>query len=571
MLKKVTKLIPWLLSFGVILVVISRLIIPTKINQGMWYIFDDVHTVRTNEMVNELKNGQFPVRYLGNLAFKRGYLLFNFYSPLVYYLTSALVFIGKSPLNAVKNVFQLSYLIAGSGMFLLLKHYFPKKWFLPILGSILLISSPYFNYNIYTRGALAEVWGFALIPWLFLAYELIKKHKSNLAIVLFSVIASLMFYVHAISAFIAIPLLLVKFLIEWQITKQISKEIFKRYFLSSIIGFALSASYLLPVIFEKNQVIYSNVEFVVSGFKTGFVNFNELIGLSKNADPKIIPITLGKTLAISTLISIIIVFYKLVKKSQLKLKNEFTTNLILIVITSFILLKPSSFIWENNPLLQMTQFPYRFMILLTFLSVLFIIITLNLVKNNFLKIIFGLVILLSSFYGNKIFYQPSGYYFAGNFEAADLCATTTWQAEYLPKWATNCATLNSPKQEIRVNTGEIEVTNSRFNSNNLEVEIETNGKSGTLEVDRYFYPGWQAKTFEKNLTIKPVDNLGIIKIEVPENTNFIKLTFQDTLIRKIGNLLTLSSIISILIIALIEIIKYKKIYLSGLFTSKKAA
>ncbi|MCC6711215.1 MAG: hypothetical protein IT416_02570 [Candidatus Pacebacteria bacterium] len=571
MLKKVTKLIPWLLSFGVILVVISRLIIPTKINQGMWYIFDDVHTVRTNEMVNELKNGQFPVRYLGNLAFKRGYLLFNFYSPLVYYLTSALVFIGKSPLNAVKNVFQLSYLIAGSGMFLLLKHYFPQKWFLPILGSILLISSPYFNYNIYTRGALAEVWGFALIPWLFLAYELIKKHKSNLAIVLFSVIASLMFYVHAISAFIAIPLLLVKFLIEWQITKQISKEIFKRYFLSFIVGVTLSASYLLPVIFEKNQVIYSNVEFVVSGFKTGFINFNELIGLSKNADPKIIPITLGKTLAISTLISIIIVFYRLVKKSQLKLKSELTTNLILIVITTFLLLKPSSFIWENNPLLQMTQFPYRFMILLTFLSILFIIITLNLVKNNFLKIIFGLVILLSSFYGNKIFYQPSGYYFAANFEAADLCATTTWQAEYLPKWTTNCATLNSPKQEVRVSTGEIEVTNSRFNSNNLEVEIETNGKSGTLEVDRYFYPGWQAKTFEKNLTIRPAENLGIIKIEVPENTELISLSFQDTLIRKIGNLLTLSSIISIIIIALIEIIKYKKIYLSGLFTSKKAA
>jgi hypothetical protein len=415
------------------------------------------------------------------------------------------------------------------------------------------------------------VWGFALIPWLFLGYELVKKYKNNLTIVFFSIIASLMFYVHAISAFIVIPLLIVKFLIEWQLTKKIDNQLFKRYFFSFIVGFTLSASYLLPVIFEKNQVIYSNVEFVVSGFKNGFINFNELIGLTKNPDPKIIPITLGKTLALSTLIALIVVLYQLLKKSQLKLKNEFIVNLSLIVITTFILVKPSTLIWENNPLLQMTQFPYRFMILLTFLSVFFVILTLNLLKNKFLKVSIGLVILLSSFYSNQIFYQPIGYYFAANFEAADLCATTTWQAEYLPKWTTECATLNSPKQEVRVAAGEVEIVNSIFNDNNLTVEIETNGKSGLLEIDRYFYPGWQASDSQRKLTLTPVENLGIISLEVPTNTNFIELTFQDTFIRKIGNLLTLSSIASIMVIVLVEMIKYKKIYLNGLFKSKKAA
>lgn len=525
-----TKLVPWLISGLVIVGTVFLLIRPMRASEGMWRIFDDVHTVRTQEMVYELQRGQFPVRLLSRLGNGGGYLLFNFYSPFTYYLTAVLVFLGTSALNATKLMFQLAYVLAAFGMFGFLRVKFPKDWLVPLLGSVLLISSPYFNYDAYTRGALGELLGFALIPWVFLSFELLKTTKQWFWSLVLAVLIALQLFTHAISAFITLPFLALYF--AFSLWHNGQRQIFlQKLVLAGLVCFGLSATYFLPMWFEKSSVQYAQAEFVASGYKSGFLAITELLGLSRASDPSIKPMTLGLLLTIVGLFS----WVSLLIRTQHRRSAAFFAiclGLCLVILTAL-----SEPLWRQSSLLQMAQFPYRYLIITTFILVWLIVAGIAEIHQRILKSLVVVAVFALALVQHAEFAQVSGYYFVGEFKAEDPCTTTTWQAEYLPKHTSLCLTKSNPAQ-LASASGTLTVLNSKPIVGSTAIAIETNGQPGQLYIGKYAYPGWQLTTSTGHKPLQPFGPEGIFTADISAGETQFELSFVDTPIRKIGNWLT---------------------------------
>lgn len=536
MLKNFKVLWPWLLSATLITLGIFVLIKPMRASEGMWRVFDDVHTVRTQEMVYELQQGQFPVRLFTRLGNGGGYLLFNFYSPLTYYLSAVLVLAGTSALNATKLLFQLAYVVGAIGMFGFLKVKFPKSWFGPLVGSLLLIASPYFNYDAYTRGALGELLGFAVIPWVFLTYELLKTTKQWFWSLGLAIAVSGQLYLHAISAFITLPFLALYFGFDWW-QSRIKVTQWKQLVVAGLIAFGLSASYFLPMWFEKTGVQYAQAEFVASGYKSGFLKLTELLGISRAADLSIKPITLGLSLVIIGGLSLLSLWV-----TKTKISGFFTLALAVV----FLILTPASqLFWEHSSVIQMAQFPYRYLMMATFLLVWLIVTAIEKLPHLVFKLALGGMIIFSSFWLNHEFAQPSGYYFAGEFKAEDPCETTTWQAEYLPKVTTLCLTRNNPGK-VATSSGTLVVLETKPDQE-MGFTITTNGEPGTLILGKYAYPGWSLTSNLGEKKLQPFGLEGILSADISAQETQFSLRYQNTLIRTLGNSLTaVTSIITLL-------------------------
>ncbi|OGJ37798.1 MAG: hypothetical protein A2383_01780 [Candidatus Pacebacteria bacterium RIFOXYB1_FULL_39_46] len=534
-----------IISLGIILGGIFLAIRKMRISQGMWYSFDDVHVIRTVAMAHELERGQFPVRILSDFGNGGGYLFFNFYSPLVYYLTAGLVFLGNHPLNAVKLAFQLCYLLGALGMWTWLRRLFPQKPWVAVIGSLLLIGSGYFNYDAYVRGSLGELSGFALTPWLFWLYENLKTSPRNkLSIGLLALAISTFMYVHMITAFIVLPFLGLRWI--WDLYFHQLKPT-KRWNLAwaGLLSIGLSASYLLPVIVEKSLVWYSQIDYVTQGFQSGFVSFVELVGWQKNADPTILPMTVGSWLSLSAGIAIIFSWQQLKRLTgkQMMVQSSlwwFAVSGLLLAL--FIQSKWSRVIWENSSLLQMTQFPSRYLMIISLLAVLIVSLGLANWKKDLIAILLGITLLSLTWWQNQPLMTPSGYYFTDEFRAEDLCSSSTWQYEYLPKWTQECL----PKGHsfpIATSSEALEILDVQVADNLTSLEIKTNGKPGELIITRYYFPGWQIKSDQQILESYPVGKYGLLGARISTNQTQLSVQFTDTPIRTWANNISISSLI----------------------------
>jgi hypothetical protein len=350
---------------------------------------------------------------------------------------------------------------------------------------------------------------------------------------------SLQLYTHAISAFITLPFLALYLGFDlWG--KQIKVAELWKLALAGLVAFGLSATYFLPMWFEKTGVQYAQAAFVASGYKSGFLNFTELVGVARANDLSIKPMTVGLLFAVLGLLS----WFGLLSKSFLK-KTEgkitphmagfFGASLLLCTIILTTISEP---LWRQSALLQMAQFPYRYLIITTFLLVWLIVSGVALVQKQSLKFILALAILFSTLFINREFAQVSGYYFAGEFNAEDPCTTTTWQAEYLPKTTQLCLTKSNPAK-LASSSGSLAVVTVRPETTDLALQIETNGQPGNLIIGKYNYPGWQLTSNLGQKTLESFGPEGILATQVNAGETHFNLVFADTLVRKIGNWLTL--------------------------------
>ena len=71
-------------------------------HDGEWAV------VRLSDMYREIRDGQIPARYSGNLNFGYGYPLFNFAYPLPYYIGVVIHFFRVGFVDTIKLLFALS-------------------------------------------------------------------------------------------------------------------------------------------------------------------------------------------------------------------------------------------------------------------------------------------------------------------------------------------------------------------------------------------------------------------------------------------------------------------------------
>lgn len=503
---------------------------------GLFISHDDVQVTRIQAMTEELRGGQFPVRYIDSFGNHAGYFLFNFYSPFIYYVGAIFVFLGFSSVTAVKLVYLLIIMIGSLGIFVLLKS--KTTLFSSTIGTIVFLLSPYIFHDLFHRGALPEATALMITPWVLWSFIKIKERKINKFVFLISVISfSLTILSHVLTgALVGVLLLSLIFPIK-------NRKNIYLYFFSIFLSISLAAFYFLPALVENQYTQYENADLVANGYKSQFVEITKQAGSKEIINEK------KPFLGLSLLFTLLVITYNLISK---KFENKSNKNLakVIIFVSVLSLLLMSHFselIWANFRYLRYLQFPYRILTILTVILTLGFALVFDLV-NKTIKIVLILTIFLATFIYSP-YYKALGYQYVGKYSVEGECKTTAWNNEHLPKWVNKCIK-TEPKIIVVPITEGLKLENIETFKNGRKIIFIPKERAGEIIINKYYFPGWTAENESgEKIEIRPSADNGLISIYVSETflEKPIIVSLKNTYIRTIGNLISLLSIICLII------------------------
>lgn len=359
-----------------------------------------------------------------------------------------------------------------------------------------IISSVLYVYAPYRA---VDIWVRGALPeaFSFLIFPLIVLSIEANSLLWFSVTLSLLVLTHNLSLVLFLPILII-----WAIYKKFWKVI-----PGSLMAFCLSAFYVLPVIFESK---YVNLESTIRGyfdFRAHFVTLSQIFlsrfwgyGGSTWGTSDGLSLSVGQVQWVLIFVVLILV---LIKWKNFNNKNFFIL-FFAAVFYLFLTHNKSSFIWESLPFMAYIQFPWRFLGVATFCLSLASGVVVLFFRNN--KIVLTTVIVLAAiilnvnYFREDIWYNVSDNYFLAGQEWDRQRSASI--GDFWPNFGHPIP--QKPSEGLFIN----------------------------------YFPGW----------IPDNHNNGLI----PKNGS----VFKDTTTRKIGNAISLLSVVSLLV--WVTMLKWKK-------------
>lgn len=510
-------------------------------HDGEWAV------VRLSDMYRELRDGQFPARYSGNLNFGYGYPLFNFAYPLPYYLGVFIHFFHIGFVDTIKLLFAVSVPLSFFFMFLASR----KIWKSTIAGAIsaiLYVFLPYRMVDLYVRGSLGESLAFVFFPaLLFFLLVLADNAQSKFGKLSVALLFAALLMTHNIMA-LYFGIILLVYLLVLYIAKKY--DVLQTTFLSLLFGLGISAFFWIPSLFEKKDILLSKIP--IADRSLYFVSPFDLIipkwGYGAPPAPDGFSYQLGIALVIMTILLAIEVFF-------IFWKQRFSTNFSFLIffaflLTSFILIlnmfSYTSFLWYL-PLFSDINYPWTLLLPISFLLSLC---TGFIIKKPSLFRIIGIFACVVGFLFAIYYARPFEYVDRGDNFYLTNDATTTSSNEYTPLWV---KTLPSQRPDEKVvmldKEGKISVETSTSKKIVFHVELLKNSR---VQINTIYYPGWKITINDQPTEISYTNNMGVMQINVPKGTNRIVANFTETPLRLMSDSISLISLFGIFIYSFIS-------------------
>ncbi|MBI2195605.1 MAG: hypothetical protein HYU48_00995 [Candidatus Levybacteria bacterium] len=487
------------------------------LHQG-FFLSDDGNwmVIRFSAFYEELRNGQFPVRFLSRLNNGYGYPVANFLYPLFMYLGVPIHILGFSFVDTIKVIFATSLVFSSVFSFLWLRKLFDNVS--SLTGAVFYTYAPYHLFDLYKRGSVGEVLALAVIPFIF--WQLERK-----SFIWTSIGISLLVVAHNTIAAIFLPLIILYMAFDILIAKDKTRLIYKNT-AAIILGFALCAFFWLPAFYDLRYTVFSETQ--VSDWSKYFSDFS-LVGLS--------------TIFITTL-TLALIF---IGKIQIR-KHRLTILLLTVgVVSMFLSTSLSLGLFRLLPI-SFIQFPFRFLSLTIFCAS-FLAACVISVFSNKTKITVAIIILLITFISAWPFLMPKDYqYHADSFYSTNQDSTTV-KNEYMPKWAKDVLGSMS-RHKAEVLNGEEKLNFLKVSSNRMSIQ----GYFPTqriIQINTIYFPGWEVAV---NGKIVPIDynSNGLIRFTVSSGSNNIVVRFGETPIRIFADIISIAGILLIIILLIVK-------------------
>lgn len=550
----------WTLLLLVVLSIFSFL---PFLQPGFFNFHDNTQVERVFEMGNALKDGMFPVRWVKNLGYGYGYPIFNYYSPLPYYIGGVLNITGINALLATKITFIIGILFSGVFMYYLVKEFYGKT--AGLAASILYVYFPYHAVDIYVRGDIDEVYAYAILPIvilsvikLYYSVRLSPDFLSNATwIILLGISLAAVAISHNLTAFMLFILLIILIPIIFKYTENKSK-LSLYYFLGFLLGFSLSAFYTLPVIFEMQ---HTNVMSQIGGganFGDHFVCAPQLwdslwgFGGSTKGCLDGMSFKLGKLNILLVLLSMVLLILSLRLKIIISNKLLLMSSFALLFVSILFMTGVSHFLWNLIPNMAFVQYPWRFLNFAgLFLSIIagFTVYTLSNLYNK--KVSVGLsvfLILITLVFNVKLFNPKEIQPYENNYytdtahiqwETSKISDEYMWKGFKKPREAFEVK--NKPLELILgkgMLTDVFETTNQISATANIQ-------ESSILKAGIAYFPAWKLYVNGKDHKYQ-IKNDGLY-FHLLEGKQDIQFKFVQTPIEKLGNTLTIVGILTIIL------------------------
>jgi uncharacterized membrane protein len=480
---------------------------------------------RIVEVHENVLHGNLWPRWAPDLGGGTGQPLFLFRPPLIYVVGELWHLVGFDVVTAVNLACIVVVLASAGSMFLLARLYFGDAggW----LGAAAYVYFPYFSVDLFVRSALEEFAAFplfALALYGFGAYARDGKRKHQL---LGAAAYAALLTCHFPAALQFTPLL-VAFLIfsAWM---EGSWAILRRQALGFAVGLGLSAFVWLPALVERQYVRMDRLLEGALNYTNHFVYLNQLFyspwgyGLSVPGPNDGMSFALGW----SHLLLAILVWVWIARNPKLLDRRLLHFFAAAAAVLCFLMLEDALWIWQQIPLLQMIEFPWRILGPVAVCVALLVAPLGKLLASTPRWRTCGMTAALA-----LLIVPNLSHLHASRTADVDLqfwtplrLATTgfesTTMGEVAPRWIT--ATPAYSSQAVKVLSGDAQVESpgrTPFRWTSL-VKAKT---ESTLEVSTAWFPGWDVQVDGHSVDAGP-GGRGLITFRVPSGDHTLAVSY----------------------------------------------
>jgi hypothetical protein len=479
-------------------------------DDGNWMV------IRFSAFYEVIRSGEFPVRFLSRLNNGFGYPVSNFLYPLFMYLGTPIHILGASFTETIKILFSLSLVFSSVFTFLWLRKVFDNLSIFVV--SILYVFFPYHLFDVYTRGSLGEMLALSILPFIFWQIERRSIFFSTIGI--YWLILS-----HNTLALFFIPLLFGYAFLR-------NKRQLKLLLICTILGVGISSFFSIPAVYDLQYTVFSNTK--VSDLNLYFIDFVtiKLLGLG----------------------FILFLFHSIF--NILKHKNtKFIFALIFVLLITLFTLSFSKDLWLSLPLTNLIQFPFRLISILIPISAFMVSYLLSKEKHKRKYILVVLYIVLILFSAKNNLFSEKYQYYDESFYSTNM-DTTTVKKEYMPKWIKDnnmeykASRIENLEGEERVNIRKVTPKEIIFDTYLTNKRI--------FRANKAYFPGWVVYVNGEKSEIY-YEKTGLIEFSLEKGQNNVKVTFEETNIRILSDVLSIIGVIALFSIVILQRLKKIKI------------
>ena len=563
-----------------------------------WGAHDARHAVYfLFEFNRAIQDGVWYPRWAPDFTFGYGYPFFNIYGPLAFYVGEVFHLLGFGFVDSTKIVFALALVLSGVTMFLFVRRLAGSR--AALVAGLVYVYVPYHLADVYVRAALSETFGLIFLPLvLWGIYETVQSPRLHAVIGMGFAFAALMMSTQLLTL-LSVPLLAVYILLL--IVARVLKEQPLRGLsrgsllpllgnvihvalppaLGLLLGTGLSAIFWLPMIAEYK---YVRIDQWVGGYydyRDHFISFFQLFsprwgfGTSQPGPHDTTPFQLG-VVPVSFAILALLVRRRIASDMMRRLTLFF---LLVTLAVVFLMLAPSTPVWDTLGLVSFAQFPWRLLVLVV-ISLAFLagavaaprVGTRDQNRPTLGLVILVVLVLLGSYpYLQARIVEPveGPVSLAGlmrfQHSAGRMTGSTAWVQE-IPEWSAIADHYIAGKEVA----SKIDFATSEETLDAVPLEVGTYyelvrykpfKEPARLVFDIFYYPGWRAYLMRKNdtgysivkeLDIEPYGKLGKISVKVDKERRHVLVRFEDTPVRVVGKILSVLSLILVLLLVAVR-------------------
>ncbi|MDO8672733.1 MAG: 6-pyruvoyl-tetrahydropterin synthase-related protein, partial [Dehalococcoidia bacterium] len=528
-----------------------------------------LHVYRLMEYDILLKSGIWYPRWAPDFFFGSGLPLFNFYAPATYYLAEIFRLVGVGYLDSTRIFVAAMMALSGIGAYL-----YARSWFSPLASTVVAVVymyAPYHLVNLYYRGDIAEYAAFTWLPFILWATTRLIQHKSMGYLLAGAFFYCALILTHNLSAYIFSGFLLVyclAALLGQHLPRQFNwREILAdalRLLAMASTALALSMFFWLPAIFEKPFVNFARLLAIID-FHNHFPTLEELLSadlIHRYAfvfgSAEVYGYRLGVFQA-----GFLIVGFALLAWQRRRLglgpALEGMASITVTGICLFLVFPISMGAWEIIPMLDLAQFPWRFLAFMALPSAFLaglIVQSLPVHIRSVAVVVIVPAVIASSvaamfpFMSNVTEAQitPKG---SIAFELMSGTIGTTAAAESLPLWVKE--NLATPFAAATILDESVTNPSGRSDSGIDIAQVENKGdrstyrvhaaRAGSLVPNLVYFPGWIAFVDDREVPTSIDDPSGFIRVAVPAGEHVVSFRFQDTPVRSLSNAVSLATLL----------------------------
>lgn len=508
---------------------------------------DFTHAARLAEMQRSLQAGEFPVRWSRNFGFGYGMPLFNFYAPLPYYLGQIPLFLGIDAVTSIKFLYLFNGLLAFVGMYLLAWKLW-GKWG-GLVSAVVFSFSTYRALDLFVRGALGEAYALVLIPFALYGVGLTTQ-KKKLGILVTAVSLAAILLSHNLTGMVAVGLVATYGLLQLLLSK---RKDWSWQILSLVMGILLAiglgAFYILPAYFEKDLTrVDQTITIGYFDYHNHFLCFSQIFKSQWKYGGSLPGCNDDLSFAFG-LFAWALAAMGILAISIWGRKRDRVVGLILLaffLLSLFLTLGKSSFIWEQIGIMKYFQFPWRF---LTFSHVFFSLLTGGVVlltsKWKWVWVlpaglILALVVQQSRFYLPEKQLRPEEWNEFYNTSKEWIRAETSKTLnDYLPPSISDNALPTQMDARFSLDVGQLTI---KEDTSILATATVTCQNSCRLNVNNFQYPGWKAKVDGREIELLASgEGLPIYSLSLEPGSHEVQVKYEGTVIQTFANLISLVS------------------------------